>query len=100
MDSATATATHAALVRAIHQRHRLRFVYHGKPRLVEPQCYGIGTQGTQLLRVHQLRGGAQRKPLFDVAQIEQLQVLDEVFERPGPHYRKDDSAMRKIFAQL
>lgn len=90
----------AALLHAIEGRQRLRFIYNGKPRLVEPQCYGTGTRGTELLRGHQLEGGTQREPLFDVAKIEGLVVLDETFTRPGPNYKKNDSAMRTIFGQL
>lgn len=88
------------LVRAIRHKHRLRFVYNGKSRVVEPQCYGSGTRGTELLRAHQLQGGLQREPLFDVSKIVDLQVLDETFDRPGPNYKKNDSAMKTIFAQL
>jgi predicted DNA-binding transcriptional regulator YafY len=87
-------------VRAIKQKQRLRFLYNGKSRLVEPQCYGIGTRGTELLRAHQLRGGPEREPLFDVSKISDLQVLNETFDRPGPNYKKDDSAMKTILAQL
>jgi hypothetical protein len=89
-----------ALIDAIVHRRRLRFAYHDRTRLAEPQAYGIGTRGTELLRVHQLRGGSQREPLFDVAKIEALEVLAETFERPGPNYQRDDSAMVEIFAQL
>ena len=85
---------------AILQKRRLRFTYHGRQRLVEPQCYGVGVQGTELLRAHQLRGGETREPLFEVPLIRDLQLLDEHFTRPGPHYRKIDSAMRVIFCQL
>lgn len=88
------------LVRAIEQKRRLRFLYNGKMRLVEPQCYGIGTKGTELVRAHQLQGGQEREPLFDVSKIADLEVLDERFERPGPNYKRDDSAMKTIFAQL
>lgn len=88
------------LVAAIQQRRRLRFRYNGKARFVEPQCYGIGTKGTELLRVHQLQGGQEREPLFTVSKIEALEVLAEVFEFPGPNYRRGDSAMKVIFAQL
>jgi predicted DNA-binding transcriptional regulator YafY len=88
------------LVKAIEQKQRLRFLYNGKVRLVEPQCYGIGTRGTELLRAHQLQGGQEREPLFDVSRIADLEALDEVFVRPGPNYKKDDSAMTTIFAQL
>lgn len=89
-----------AIVEAIRHRRRLRFTYSGRPRLAEPQCYGIGHKGTELLRVHQLRGGSQREPLFDVSKIDDLAVLDETFERPGPNYTRDDSAMASIYCQL
>lgn len=88
------------IVDAILRKRRLRFNYHGRQRLVEPQCYGIGVNGTELLRAHQLRGGEAREPLFEVRKMDDLQVLDETFAVPGPHYRKDDSAMRIIFCQL
>ena len=89
-----------SLVKAIEETRRLRFRYNGRPRLVEPQCYGIGSKGTELLRVHQLQGGREREPLFDVSKIAELEVLDEQFQRAGPNYKKGDSAMKTIFAQL
>jgi hypothetical protein len=88
------------IVAAILQRRRLRFMYGGKLRLVEPQCHGIGTRGTALLRAYQLQGGSQPEPLFDVSKISDLVMLDDVFDKPGPNYKKNDSAMRQIFCQL
>jgi len=88
------------LRQAIEQKRRLRFVYNGKQRLVEPQCYGIGSHVTELLRGHQLQGGQQREPLFNVSKIVNLELLREGFDRPGPNYKKNDSAMTTIFAQL
>ena len=85
---------------AIRRKRRLRFTYHGSIRLVEPQCHGIGSKGTELLRGHQVQGGSQREPLFDVSKMSQLEMLDEGFDRPGPNYKKNDSAMVKIFSQL
>ena len=82
------------------KRRRLRFTYNGKSRITEPQCYGIGAKGTELLRVHQIQGGTQREPLFDVSRIEDLVALDEVFTKRGPNYKKNDSAMTTIFCQL
>ncbi len=89
----------ADVVRAIATRHRIRFVYNGTVRVVEPQCHGIGTKGTELLRAHIVHA---RMPaaLFDLAKATDLVVLDETFDRPGPGYVKDDSAMATIFAQL
>ncbi len=88
------------IAQSIVEKRRLRFSYHGRIRLVEPQCYGVGAKGTQLLRVHQIEGGTQREPLFDVSKIEDLVLLDEVFTRPGPNYKRDDSAMKTIYGQL
>ena len=88
------------IVTAIRERRRLRFIYSGRTRLAEPQCYGMGTQGTELLRVHQIEGGSQREPLFDVSKMKDLVALDEFFTKPGPHYKRNDSAMMVIFCQL
>lgn len=88
------------LVEAIRDKRRLSLMYNAKPRLVEPQCYGIGHKGTELLRVHQLKGGSAREPLFNVDKIEALEILDEHFDAPGPNYKRNDSAMKTIFAQL
>ena len=88
------------IIQSITTKRRLRFTYKGKTRLVEPQCYGLGSRGTELLRVHQIRGGPQREPLFDVSKITNLVLLDEFFMKPGPNYKRNDSAMKIIFCQL
>jgi predicted DNA-binding transcriptional regulator YafY len=88
------------IIQAIQKKQRLRFSYHGRMRIVEPQCYGIGAKGTELLRAHQLEGGPQPEPLFDVSKIEDLVALNEFFTRPGPNYKRNDSAMKTIFRQL
>lgn len=85
---------------AIKNKQRLRFGYNGKVRIVEPQCYGIGHKGTELLRVYQVTGGIQPEPLFDVSKIEAMVVLAEHFKSPGPNYKKGDSVMKTIFCEL
>ena len=88
------------IIQSIVERRRLRFTYNGKARLAERQCYGIGAKGTELLRVHQIHGGSQREPLFDASKMTNLALLDEVFTKPGPNYKRNDSAMKTIFCQL
>ena len=85
---------------AILDKRRLRFRYNGQVRVVEPQCYGVGANGTERLRAVQLEGGEAREPLFELRKVSGLEVLDDTFERPGPNYRKNDSAMLVIFCQL
>jgi hypothetical protein len=94
------TDVHQTVVDAIRTRRRLRFIYNGRQRWVEPQCYGVGRKGTRLLRAHQLSGGAEREPLFDVSKIEALTMLDETFTKAGPNYKKNDSAMAIVLCQL
>ena len=69
------------LVDAIRSKRRLQLVYDGKAQVVEPQCCGIGTTGTELLRVRRLRGGAHPERLLDVAKIDGLAVLAETVSR-------------------
>lgn len=88
------------LVQAITQRRRLALVYDGKPRRAEPQCYGRGKSGNDLLRVVLLDGPPPAERLLVVDRIGQLTLSDEHFERPGPNYRRDDGAMQAIYCQL
>jgi hypothetical protein len=57
---------------AILQRRRLQFTYNGQLRIVEPQCYGVGHTGTELLRAHQVHGGPALEPLFEVPRMSGL----------------------------
>ena len=86
---------------AIHGKRRISFVYHGRKRIAEPQCYGISTRNNETLRVFLIQGVSQQlEPLFTVAEMEGLEILDETFTKPGPNYKKNDSAMKFIFCQL
>ncbi len=94
------TEPNPLLLQAIRERRRIRFTYRGRPRVAEPRCYGVGTKGTELLRARQVNGGSAIDPLFDVAQLRDLELLDDTFEMPRAHYRRDDSAMATIWGQL
>jgi len=86
---------------AIGARRRLSFIYHERLRVAEPQCYGISTAGKEALRVHLIKGiSTEREPLFTVAEMQALKMLDQTFTKPGPNYKKNDSAMKIIFCEL
>jgi hypothetical protein len=86
---------------AIREMRRLAFTYHGRARVAEPQCYGISPRDKELLRVHLIEGiSEQREPLFAIAEMEGLTLLDQTFSKPGPNYKKTDSAMKAIYCQL
>jgi hypothetical protein len=44
------------ILQAFDERRRMRCRYHDTLRVIEPQCYGISTAGTEALRVHQIQG--------------------------------------------
>jgi|SRR5882724_4606932 len=77
--------THQLIVTAIHERRLLRFTYHGKDRIVEPQDYGI-QKGTVNLFTYQTAGESSSSSLpdwrkFAALSMSNLELLDEHF--PG-----------------
>jgi hypothetical protein len=85
---------------AIRSRQRMEFEYNGKLRIVEPQCYGIKETDIEGLRCHMIEGGSRDEQLFDVDKMKNLKLLTEYFTKPGPNYKKNDSAFKIIFCQL
>jgi predicted DNA-binding transcriptional regulator YafY len=78
-------AVHQLILTAIHEKRLLRFTYHGKERIVEPQDYGI-QKGTANLFTYQIAGesGSSRLPdwrKFAVLSMSCLELLDQTF--PG-----------------
>lgn len=93
------------IVAAIQQQRRLRIWYDPGGRIVEPHAYGTGSSGQHLLRAFQTEGASASGEhanwkLFRVDRISSLEMLDETFPGPRPGYRRGDSAMQRIFAQL
>jgi hypothetical protein len=82
---------------AIENRRMIRFVYHGKDRLVEPHDHGVLNGSVQLLS-YQLAGSSSRPLpnwlLTKVREITDLVLLDQTFPggRPtasGKHIKWD-----------
>jgi hypothetical protein len=89
-----------ALVDAINDMRVISFMYHGKRRIVQPQCHGIATSGKESLRGYEPARVGTKEPLYTVAEMSELIVTDQHFSEPGPHYTPNDSVMVFIFAQL
>ncbi|HET9166023.1 MAG TPA: WYL domain-containing protein [Candidatus Angelobacter sp.] len=78
-------AIHRLILTAIHERRLLRFRYHDKERIVEPQDYGI-QKGTANLFTYQVAGESGSSPLpdwrkFTVKSMSKVELLDKTF--PG-----------------
>ena len=78
-------AVHQFILTAIHEKRLLRFTYHGKERIVEPQDYGI-QKGIANLFTYQIAGESKSSRLpdwrkFAVLSMSGLELLEEKF--PG-----------------
>jgi len=76
---------HKLILTAIHERRLLRFNYHGKERIVEPQDYGI-QKGIAYLFTFQTAGESSSSRLpdwrkFAVLSMSNLELMHETF--PG-----------------
>jgi hypothetical protein len=85
---------------AIKNKQRISFKYHDKSRSGEPQCCGQTNTGKDAVRVYLLTGGSKPEQLFELDKIKSFQLLDDYFTKPGPNYKRDDSAMKIIYCQL
>ncbi len=86
-------AVHQLILTAIRDKYMLRFTYHGKLRIVEPQDYGI-QKDTVNLFTYQVGGQSSSGPIpewrkFAVREISKLELLDQTFpgSRAVPEHR-------------
>ena len=95
------------LIDAIRYRRLITLGYHGYSRTVEPHCLGADADGQLKLRCWQVSGGSvsgerQGWKLLNVSDIHAASTTTSQAEFSGarPGYKRDDQAMRHIYAQL
>lgn len=94
------------IVLAITQKRKILFYYDGGIRIVEPHAYGNDKNGRPKLRGYQLSGYSESgKPegwkLFNVSDIQSLQLLEEYFKQPRNGYNPNgDKAIPNIVSML
>jgi predicted DNA-binding transcriptional regulator YafY len=89
-------AVHQLILAAIRNKRLLRFTYHGKARIVEPQDYGI-QKNTVHLFTYQIGGESGSGPIpewrkFAVPAISKLELLEQSFpgSRAVPEHRNQN----------
>lgn len=92
------------IVNAIRTKQLLSFTYDSLPRLVEPHAVGLSTAGNQVMRCFQV-GGSHKKSghdweLVKLGKMVGLALAGEQFAGPRPGYKRGDSAMSTIYAEL
>ena len=88
------------LCTAIENWQKIKFKYNGTIRIGEPQCYGITPADNEVVRIYVKDDPNHKEKLFEISKFQSLEILDEYFNKPGPNYKKNDSAMKIIFCQL
>lgn len=92
------------IIDAIDNLQVLTFTYSGIPRVVEPHALGISRTGKEVLRCYQTHGGhvtpGHEWDLCELSKIYNLSISGTYFQTPRPGYKKGDSHMISIFAQL
>lgn len=92
------------IIDAIRDKQLLSFTYDGLPRLVEPHTVGLSTAGNPVMRCFQVRGSHKKAghdwDLVNLEKIVGLAVTGEHFACPRPGYKRGDSAMSTIYAEL
>lgn len=90
---------------AIHNKVRLSLSYLGVQRIVEPHAYGCTAKGSDVLRCYQTKGfhtspNHHDWDLLTVSQIFGLRETEEHFLNARPGYKRYDSVMSRIYAQI
>jgi hypothetical protein len=93
------------ICQAINEKRLLDFRYDGHHRVIEPHAYGVNDKGHQILRCYQVGGSSEshKSPywrIFLVSDIHGLQILSQSFAGARTGYKRNDSAMIRIYAQL
>ena len=92
------------IIKAIQNRKLLALTYNGITRTVEPHTVGVSTRGNDVLSCFQIQGG-HIKPghewdLLTISKITNLNVLEDSFSGTRKGYRRSDSRMTTIYAEL
>ncbi|WLH34339.1 hypothetical protein PSH79_20750 [Pseudomonas sp. FP2196] len=92
------------IIDAINNNQVLTFTYSGIPRVVEPHAVGLSRTGKEVLRCFQTYGGhvtpGHEWDLCELNKIYDLEISGATFHASRPGYRRGDSHMTDIFAEL
>jgi hypothetical protein len=90
---------------AIAGRRLMEIWYRGGSRIIEPYCHGTSKAGNEVLRAFQIQGHSNSgQPtawkLFEVREIQSLQIFDQRFETNRPLYNPNDRDMIRIHCRV
>ena len=95
----------STIIAAINDKRVLTFSYKGHPRTVEPHAVGRSTASHDVLRGYQTAGTAEKGDVPDwklmrLVGIRNLTVTEQTFAEPRAGYKRGDSVMTMIYAEI
>jgi hypothetical protein len=91
-------------IQAINSKQTVEFEYKGLIRTVEPHAVGATSKGNSVLRCFQVHGGHTNAghdwDLCSLSKIRSPRLTGQTFMGPRNGYKRDDSQMVTIYAQL
>ena len=93
------------IINAIENYNLIEFSYNGHYRIVEPHTYGINHKGNDMLAAYQIDGTSDKGDVpdwkqFNTDKISGLKILEDNFTGTRIGYKKGDSGMDVIYAEL
>ena len=92
------------LIQAIRDRKHISFNYSERQREAQPATIGMSRKGKPSLRCFQTAGNhathGHEWDFCNLSEIQNLKVLDVVFDIDPPGYNKGDKHMTVIYAEL
>lgn len=92
------------IIEAIENKNLIEFNYDGESRIVEPHCYGLSTKGNEVLRAYQVDGfsssGKMGWKLYDLGKANNINILEDIFDKPRNDYKRGDKGMDEIYSEL
>lgn len=93
------------ICQAIAARRAISFFYNGGVRHVEPHCHGISTAGNEVLRAYQTAGYSESGnstgwKLFEVDEMDSIQILSAHFPQNRPYYNPNDKGMSQVHCHV
>ena len=93
------------IINAIRNKQCLSFSYEGHQRIIEPHAYGVSKKGKGIIRAFQTQGSHVSSHqdgwhIFSLEKMNSLTLSGLNFSSARSGYKKGDSAMSTIYAEL
>lgn len=93
------------ITQAIRERRKLQFSYHGRPRLTDPQVFGVSSKGNEVVLCwqtggHSSKGGLPDWRMFETAEMHGVQLTGEHFTPRPQRHNTFESDIRTVYAAV